>query len=110
MDEIASRFFHDPAAYARAVELLSRYEAVESLNWESVEDYLAGLDEGETALLDKALSHRKAIQQSHQALLEKVALLEKTVEALATGSNFAVHQNRSISNETNASVTSSTYL
>ena len=84
MDELANRFFHDPAAYARAVELLSRYETVENLNWESVEEYLAGLDEGETALLDKALSHRKAVQfqQSHQSLLEKVALLEKTVEAL----------------------------
>jgi hypothetical protein len=42
MDELAKRFFHDPAVYARAVELLSRYEAVENLNWESVEDYLAG--------------------------------------------------------------------
>jgi integrase len=84
MDELAKRFFADPAAYARAVELLGRYEAVENLNWEAVEDYLAGLDEGETALLDTALSHRKAIsvQQSHQSLLEKVALLEKTVEAL----------------------------
>jgi integrase len=84
MDELARRFFADPAAYARAVELLGRYEAVENLNWEAVEDYLAGLDEGETALLDTALSHRKAIsvQQSHQSLLEKVALLERTVEAL----------------------------
>jgi|GEM_PF-2681155 len=84
MDELARRFFADPAAYARAVELLSRYEAFENLNWEAVEDYLAGLDEGETALLDTALSHRKAIsvQHSHQSLLEKVALLEKTVEAL----------------------------
>jgi hypothetical protein len=42
MDELAKRFFHDPAVYARAVELLSRYEAVDNLNWESVEDYLAG--------------------------------------------------------------------
>ena len=84
MDELARRFFADPAAYARAIELLSRYEAFENLNWEAVEDYLAGLDEGETALLDTALSHRKAIsvQHSHQSLLEKVALLEKTVEAL----------------------------
>jgi hypothetical protein len=84
MDELAKRFFQDPAVFARAVELLSRYEAVENLDWESVEDYLAGLDEGETELLDTALSHRKAVQfqQSHQSLLEKVALLEKTVEAL----------------------------
>lgn len=86
MDELAKRFFTDPAAYARAVELLGRYEAVENLNWEAVEDTLAGLDEGETALLDTALSHRKAIsvQQSYQSLLEKVAFLEKTVEALTT--------------------------
>ena len=27
MDELARRFFADPAAYARAIELLSRYEA-----------------------------------------------------------------------------------
>lgn len=82
MDELAKRFFADPAVYARAVELLSRYEAVENLNWEAVEDYLAGLDDGETALLDTALSHRKAIKHSHQSLMDKVALLEKTVEAL----------------------------
>ena len=89
MDELAKRFFHDPVAYARAVELLSRYEAVEHLDWQSVEDYLSGLDEGETELLDTALSHRKMrqVQHTHQALLEKVALLEKTVEALITAAN-----------------------
>jgi site-specific recombinase XerD len=105
MDELAKRFFHDPSAYARAVELLSRYEAVENLDWESVEDYLAGLDEGETELLDTALSHRKAVQlqQSHQSLLEKVALLEKTVEALTRSSPPALH-NSSIQNKMDAGV------
>jgi hypothetical protein len=104
MDELAKRFFGDPAAYARAVELLGRYEAVENLNWEAVEDYLSGLDEGETALLDTALSHRKAVQfqQTHQSLLEKVALLEKTVEALTNAQAPAV-TSRSIWNpETDA--------
>jgi len=103
MDELAKRLFADPAAYARAVELLARYESVENLNWESVEDYLAGLDEGETAPLDTALSLRKAVQlqQSHQSLLEKVALLERTVEAL-TGSASAANQTRSILNKTDA--------
>ena len=87
MDELAKRFFADPAAYARAVELLARYEEVENLNWESVEDYLAGLDEGETALLDTALSHRKAVQfqQSHQSLLEKVALCWKITQTNRSG-------------------------
>ena len=91
MDELAKRFFSDPAAFARAVELLSRYEAVENLNWEAVEDTLSGLDEGETALLDTAISHRKAVQfrHSHQSLLEKVALLEKTVEALSGDRSFS---------------------
>jgi integrase len=91
MDELAKRFFSDPAAFARAVELLSRYEAVENLNWEAVEDTLSGLDEGETALLDSAISHRKAVQfqHSHQSLLEKVALLEKTVEALSGDRSFS---------------------
>ena len=103
MDELAKRFFHDPAVYARAAELLSRYEAVENLNWESVEDYLAELDEGETELLDTALSHRKAVQlqQSHQSLLEKVALLEKTVEALTKSPPSALHNN-SIQNKMDA--------
>jgi hypothetical protein len=103
MNELAKRFFTDPAAYARAVELLGRYEEVENLNWESVEDYLSGLDEGETALLDTALSHRKAVQfqQSHQSLLEKVALLEKTVEALTNAQPSAL-PTRSILNKMDA--------
>ncbi|MFN5745001.1 MAG: hypothetical protein ACK443_02780 [Methylococcaceae bacterium] len=90
MDEIARRFFSEPAVYARAVELLSRYEAVEGLSWESVESYLSGLDEEETALLDKALVHRnvQTSQSQHQQLLDKIGLLEKTVEALTKSGSF----------------------
>ena len=90
MDEIARRFFNDPSLYARAVELLSRYESVEHVSWESVEAYLSGLDEEETALLDKALVHRnvQTRQSQHQQLLDKIEWLEKTVEALSKGASF----------------------
>lgn len=55
MDELSQRLFDDPASYSRAVELLARYEEVEHLSWTVVEDYLSGLDDAETKLLDKAL-------------------------------------------------------
>lgn len=90
MDEIARRFFNDPSLYARAIELLSRYEAIEGLSWESVEAYLSELDEEDTALLDKALVHRnvQTSQSQHQQLIDKIAMLEKTVEALSKGASL----------------------
>lgn len=83
MDELAKRFFHDPDAYAQAIKLLARYEEVENINWQSVEDYLSGLEEGESGLLELAIKHRCEVQKSQQQTLRQIATLEKSVEALS---------------------------
>jgi intergrase/recombinase len=85
LDEVSRRFFNDPTSYSKAVELLASYEKLEHQSWGMVEDYLAGLDDAETELLDKALVCRKEQEKTHQQLLEEVAALKQTVAALSAG-------------------------
>ena len=90
MDELSQKFFNDPARYARAIELLARYEKVERLSWMEIDEYLAGLDDAETELLDKALVCRNEQKKTHQHLLDEVALLKQTVAALTAGKQSPV--------------------
>jgi integrase len=85
LDELRQRFFSDAASYATAVELLARYEKLEHLPWTVVDDYLSGLDEAETELLDKALVCRQEQKKSQQELMEEIATLKQTVAALSAG-------------------------
>ena len=86
MDELASKFFDTPETYAKAIQLLARYENVEHLNWEHVEAYLSELDSSESRLLEQAIDHRTVLRQHHrpqhqiQALEEKVDRLIKALE------------------------------
>jgi hypothetical protein len=79
MDELNRRLSHDPAAYAKAVELLARYEKIEHLSWAKVEDYLSGLNEDETHLLDVALVARSQnnARKASPDLAEQIALLQQ---------------------------------
>jgi integrase len=90
LDELSRRFFNDPDSYGRAVALLAHYEKVEQLSWMDIDDYLAGLDDAETELLDKALVCRTEQQKTHQHLLDEVAFLKQTVAALSAGKQLPV--------------------
>jgi DNA-binding transcriptional MerR regulator len=90
MDELNRRLSHDPAAYAKAVELLARYEKIEHLSWAKVEDYLSGLNEDETHLLDVALVARSQnnARKASPDLAEQIALLQQQIDALSRGSSI----------------------
>ena len=77
MDELTRKYFDTPKMYAKAVELLSEYQAVENLSWSEVEDYLSELDTDESDLLKKAVD-----LQTERKLLEENNRLRQTVEAL----------------------------
>jgi hypothetical protein len=38
LDELSQKFFNEPASYARAIELLARYEKVERLSWMEIDE------------------------------------------------------------------------
>ncbi len=63
--------------YAKAIELLSEYQAVENLSWSEVEAYLSELDSDESDLLTKAVDHQneRSLIEENNRLKELLALL-----------------------------------
>ena len=79
MDELTRKFFDTPRMYAKAIELLSEYQAVENLSWSEVEAYLSELDSDESDLLTKAVDH-----QNERRLIEENNRLKETLAILAS--------------------------
>jgi len=62
VDDLKRRYWNSEEEYGRAQILLMRYEGFYGKSWESVEqNVLAGLDEGDADLLEKALSFQKLL-------------------------------------------------
>ena len=106
MDEI-ELIYGTPEAYAQAIKLLRGYEAVENLSFEKFEAYLMGLDEAETALLDKAIVHRRlqlnSTPPAEEKLLQRIADLERAIEKLNPGD--LKHQNQNASSTSSSTQT-----
>ena len=84
MDSLNKKFFSDPVAYGKAMELLMRYESVEQLNWNAVQSFLQELDIGDSELLERALKQRKSDSEG----------IEKTISHIQ---NAVIQHNNSLS-------------
>jgi hypothetical protein len=79
MDELTRKYFDTSKMYAKAIELLSEYQAVENLSWNEVEAYLSELDSYESDLLKKGIDH-----QNERRLIEENNRLKETLAILAS--------------------------
>ena len=86
MDELTRKYFDTPRMFAKAIELLSEYQAVENLSWNEVEAYLSELDKDESDLLKKAID-----LQTEKQLVEENLRLQQTVELLKANSYAALN-------------------
>ena len=84
MDSLNKKYFSDPVAYGKAMELLMRYERVEQLNWNAVESFLEELDVSDSELLELALKQRKSDSD----------VIEKTISHIQ---NAVIQHNNSLS-------------
>jgi integrase len=55
MDELSAKLLNDPESYGRAMTLLKKYQQLEDFSWETVEDFLSQLSDGEEAILETAI-------------------------------------------------------
>jgi integrase len=81
MDDLATRFFKHPEAFGKAMELLMTFKGVEN-HWESVENFLMGLDEREEGLLSDAIAYDRIRKESQDDLAEQNETLKRTIEVL----------------------------
>jgi integrase len=79
LDELERKYFDTPRMYAKAIQLLSEYQAVENLSWNEVEAYLSELDSYESDLLKKGIDH-----QNERRLIEENNRLKETLAILAS--------------------------
>jgi integrase len=79
LDELERKYFDTPRMYAKAIVLLSEYQAVENLSWNEVEAYLSELDSYESDLLKKGIDH-----QNERRLIEENNRLKETLAILAS--------------------------
>lgn len=86
LDELERKYFDTPKMYAKAIELMSEYKALDNLSWGEAEVYLSELDEDESVLLTKAI-HLEA----EKKLIEDNLRLQQTLEILKTNSYLALN-------------------
>lgn len=91
MDKLANKFFNNPTSFGKAMELLMAYKReVAKDSWESVEDFLMGLDEGEEYLLQSSLDYSEEVSKQKQGLADEIQSLRKCIEMM--------HRTQSVTN------------
>ncbi len=59
MTKIQKKYFKNAELFGTGMKLLARYDYVSTLDWDSVNDFLAELDDDESELLDLAIKQRE---------------------------------------------------
>lgn len=87
LDAIKHHFSNDSKSAGRAVELWVEYErvAASSEGWDDVDSFLAGLDDGDSHLLDMVLGFSD-FQSKQAKLIEENQLLKAALSSVSAGS------------------------
>jgi integrase len=87
MDELTSRFFDDPESFGKAMALLKQYKDREKMptSWESMENFLMGLEKDEDHLLNQALLYNKAQSSTVDALKSENEILRNSLILIQEG-------------------------
>jgi hypothetical protein len=84
MDKLALQFFGSPESFGKGMELLMKYQKIAgaSTDWETIEEFLMTLDEGEDTALSKAIEYSTASSDGLEDLRQENERLRKMIDLL----------------------------
>ena len=91
MDKLLNKYFEDPIALGKAMQLLQRYESYANSDWETVQsEFLDKLDdEADWPLLNSALSMREESLANEEKKESEIIHLNKLIKHLMNSNNIS---------------------